>query len=217
MNGVGRYRQMMAAAVRPIPMPAPVLARPIDRIVIRYAPLLAIASPDYGEAVRYWSEVDGPVVPDDCLARDGARLVLACWTVLAKFVATGGEAAGEMFGRLVQNQQPGGALLLTTASDNPETTWYHELIILHAMTTYGLRSGSEAVLDAARRAALYHLNETQPDHATTQPWGINAFLLSAETYPLVDQLLHALMTQDPKMGADPVSSVLLADTLAGLR
>ena len=66
------------------------------------------------------------------------------------------------------------------------------------------------------RATEYHQRETQPDHASSQPWGLFAFAWNPDTRPLADQLLHAATVQHP-VGQDGVSLILLADALYCLR
>jgi hypothetical protein len=152
-------------------------------------------------------------------ASRGSEFATAAWyalTIQAAATAADQPApdAARAFSTLAAAQLPNGPFLTPTRSDNLETLWYHELVLLHALTTYALLTNSAPLLDAAKRAALYHLHETQPDHATTQPWALNAFLLSPDTYPLADQILHTLQTQNPGT-LDPTSQTLLADTLAG--
>lgn len=220
---LARYRQMIGAMIRPTPPDAPQPRRAIDQLLLRYAPLLSPTSPEHAAALESWSHVTPPAVPDSFPARDGSQLILTCWSALALFHVGNvlldtrfWEAGDRTFGRLIDRQRPSGALLETTASDNPETTWYHELILLHAATSWALyRPGCERLLPSIRRAARYHIEETQPDHATTQPWSLNAFLLSPDTHPLADQVLHTLHTQHPA-GVSGVPAVLLADTLLAL-
>ena len=126
------------------------------------------------------------------------------------------EAVPELFRRLVASQQPNGALLRTTTSDNPETHWYHELVVLHAAADYALWTGDRAVWTAIERATVFHLSETEPDHATGQPWGLPAFVRVAGAGPLADTLLHAVSAHQPA-GPTGVALLLLADTLYGLR
>ena len=156
-------------------------------------------------------------------AAGGAAAAEAAWSALALFAADratgGGEGAGlaaRFFTGLAGAQHAGGAWLSATGSDSPETLWYHELVLLHAAASYAARAEDAAVASAADRNAAYHLRETQPDHATNQPWGLFAFIRHPETRPLADQLLHSLAVQQPGR-ADGVSSILLADALYCLR
>jgi hypothetical protein len=123
----------------------------------------------------------------------------------------GGAAA--VFGQLAANQQVSGALLPADNSANPETRWYEELLLLHALASYAAMHPSSALDRAVQKAARFHLEETQPDHASAQPWGLLAFVQYAQ--PLADQVLHAMMMQYPG-GVSGVPLLLLADVLYGL-
>ena len=181
------------------------------------------------EATRAWADLLeaelGDVVWDETftLAARGANVADVAWTGLA--LHTAGKAfvrdvwvdlASDVFGKLTRAQQPSGAFLLAGASDNPETHWYHELAVLHAAASYAVQAEDRTVAAAVRRATAFHLNETQPDHATTQPFGLFAFVWNPETRSLADQLLHDVRTRRTTASPD-VASILLADALYCLR
>jgi hypothetical protein len=155
----------------------------------------------WAAAIERWSpalrEVDGPV------GREWAALALE------------GSDSVSAFQRLAAHQQPSGALLKADPSQNPEALWYDELVLLHALTAYAVRTGS-AEIQTPLRAAAYHLNETQPDHATSEPWGLLAFILNPNTHSVADQMLHTVQVLHPS-GADGVTAILLADVLDCLR
>ncbi len=184
--------------------------RPAYRPLLVYAHLLA--GMDVGESwlASLAVDVDVPLT-----AAAGAAAATAAWSALAKSI--GGEGgSGQMFARLAAEQRPNGALLVATPSDNPETHWYHELVILHATADHALWSGDASVWAAVERATMFHLNETEPDHATGQPWGLPAFVRVPGAEPLADALLHAVSAHQPG-GPSGVALLLLADTLYGLR
>jgi hypothetical protein len=210
-------------------------SRPAYRGLLCYAALHAIAASDrvllneQAAAVLRWIESlreevqSAGLTPPDLPAAKGGEAAGVAWSALAAY--RGGELlhddrlidwAGQVFHGLVACQRAEGAYLLPSRSDNPETLWYHELQIIHAMGSYALQTGEEAVLASARRAAAYHLNETQPDHATNEPWGLPAFLCDPQTHLMADQLLHTAAVQQPGR-ADGVALILLADTLYSLR
>jgi hypothetical protein len=156
-------------------------------------------------------------------AADGAQTAEAAWIALCLQIAgrlyirdAWTDLAGDFFGKLTQSQQSSGAFLSTTASDNPETAWYHELTVLHAAASFAVQAENRSAAAAVKRATAFHLNETQPDHASAQPWGLFAFLWNPPTLPLADQLLHAAQTQHPG-GVSGLTQVLLADSLQCLR
>jgi hypothetical protein len=132
--------------------------------------------------------------------------------------ALGSEHAetASLFQSVAERQQRSGALLKSDPSQNPETLWYEELVLLHALIAHAVRAGRAHLQAAALRAAEYHLNETQPDHATSEPWGLLAFILNPNTHSLADQMLHTVKVLHPH-GATGVTAILLADVLDCLR
>jgi hypothetical protein len=118
------------------------------------------------------------------------------------------------FKQLIAQQQPSGEFLLPDANVHPETRWYDELVTLHATASYAVRVPGAAIQSAVERSARYHLNEIQPDHATTEPWGLLAFIQYAPS--LADQMLHAMSMQYPQ-GITGIPLLLLADVQYGLR
>ena len=183
----------------------------------------------WDEALRSWAdlleaELTNSRIPDGPIpAARGALATESAWAALALFVAgkilvrdAWTDLASDTFGRLTRWQQPGGALLAASAGDNPETLWYHELVLLHAAASYAVQGEDRTVAEAVARGTEYHQRETQPDHATTQPWGLFAFIWNPRTRPLADQLLHAATVEHPS-AVDGVSLILLADALYCLR
>lgn len=163
--------------------------------------------------------VGGATLP---AARAGAAAE-AAWAALALFVAgrvfvrdAWTDLASDTFGRLVRAQTPEGSFSAAGPGDSPDLFWYHELILLHAAAGYAVQSEDRGVAGAVMRATDFHLGNTQPDHATNQPWGLFAFIWNPQTRPLADQMLHALGVSSPA-GAEGVSLILLADALYCLR
>lgn len=182
------------------------------------------------EALRAWcdhleAELTGLPVPAGPLpAARGAEATRFAWSALALHVAgkvfvrdAWTDLAGDAFGRLTRAQDPSGAFLTAAASDNPETLWYHELVLLHAAASYAVQAEDRTAGAAIKRATGLHLRETQPDHATSQPWALFAFVWNPAARPLADQMLHAERVRQAGAGAPGVSSLLLADALYCLR
>ncbi len=147
----------------------------------------------------------------------------AAWTALALHVAgkvyvrdAWTDLASDTFGRLTRGQQPSGAFLQASPADNPEPNAYHEFTILHAAASYAVQAEDRTLAAAVAKAAAYHVAETQPDHATEQPWALFPFIWSPPARPLADQLLHAATLSQPG-GAEGVPLMLLADALYCLR
>jgi hypothetical protein len=130
----------------------------------------------------------------------------------AKWTGAGREAVNWF----VALQRPSGAWLTATPSDNPETHWFDELVILHALANAWAATGDAEIGGAVERNAMWHLAETQPDHATNQPWGLAAFILVPAANSLADQMLHTAMIREADRNAG-LTWLLLADTLYSLR
>ena len=120
--------------------------------------------------------------------------------------------AADVFTRLASGQRPDGSFLAPDPSSGPETQGYDELVVLHAAASYAAQSADAGLKSAVLRAAEYHQNETQPDHATAQPWAVFAFVWNPTTRPTADQILHAATVQHPR-GLDGFSLMLLGDAL----
>ena len=148
-------------------------------------------------------------------ADDGAGAAADAWDDLAELAwcrAAGRTGDCDSIRRVIASQDDRGTFLRFdgNAGDNPEPWWYHELVLLHAVSSYALLTSDAAALHSAKRAAAFHHAETQPDHATGQPWGVHAFLLDLETSPTADLLLLAAGVNGAG-GLSAVSRILLAD------
>jgi hypothetical protein len=151
----------------------------------------------------------------------GAQAAEVCWCALALHVAgkvfirdAWTDLAGDVFGRLVKRQRHSGAFLEAESSDNPETWGFAELAILHAAASYAVQAEDRAAAAAVARAGAFHLAETQPDHATNQPWALFAFIWNPKTRGLADQVLHAAQAAGSESA---ITLMLLADALYCLR
>lgn len=177
--------------------------------IVKTATLRGISTPP---AVHVALEA---TIPDVAFsAATGEQSAAAAWTALGQ-LAAGCVSAAEFFRRMASRQQPGGAWLSTTPSDNIETLGYDELVLLHATQTAADLLGTPGFDDAIAANARYQLAQLQPDHATTQPWAIAAFARHPDTRPLAESLLHNTVVQQPA-GLNGLPVVLLADALYGL-
>lgn len=145
-----------------------------------------------------------------------AAVVDGSWATLALRACGDADDRPWAFAGVLAAQLSSGAFFRTHASVNPEPYWYHELVLLHAVAAHAALTGDAVAMAAAARNAEYHLNETQPDHATNEPWGLLAFILNPNTHTLADQLLHNVRVIHPH-GAQGVTAILLADVLDCLR
>jgi hypothetical protein len=179
------------------------------------------------EALRLWADLLEARLEEISLpghaasAAAGSAVAEACWIALTLHAAgmelardAWKDLAADVFGRLPHWQQPNGQFLTANASDQPETLAYHELVILHAAASYAAQSQSRPLSAAVAAATVYHQQQTQPDHATSQPWGVFAFAWNRPTRPLADALLHAAAIQAAPLSATGgVGLMLLADAL----
>ena len=186
-----------------------------DQDVADYLPYLAAGHPPLGapRPLRRPEVLEWP--PAVGIAADAAADVAAdLWDALATWRSQSltGETVRvpEILAHVVAAQRPDGAYFRFDAGDNPEPWWYHELVALHAVTSFELLSGGRMRLPGARHAAAFHHAETQPDHATGQPWAVHAFLLDLDTTPTADLLLLAAGVNGAG-GLSAVSRILLAD------
>jgi hypothetical protein len=149
----------------------------------------------------------------------GAAATDAAWMALALQVAgkiyirdAWTDLASDLFGKLARSQHSSGAFLTASNSDNPETHAYHELLLLHAAAAYAVQTEDRPLAAAVARNTQFHLTQTQPDHATNQPWALFAFIWNPATRTLADGLLHAAATTQSAL-----TFILLADALYSLR
>ncbi|MGF1633872.1 MAG: hypothetical protein ACFCVE_08500 [Phycisphaerae bacterium] len=162
------------------------------------------AAPDDGRLPGWLEHVwqtraEGVLAPAGTPAAVGEQAVAQVWDALVLGVAADRLGrddyrvhAADVFARLVSGQTDAGPFLTFDGRDNPEPWWAQELTILQALTSYAVRTNDDKAYDAAMRNAEYHLYETQPDHATAQPWGINGFVLSDSARPMADQLMLSM-------------------------
>jgi len=211
--------------------------RPIYRPLLIYAWLSAFSlryedlpREEFGrweEALRSWSDLLEAELGDigwdesSAWAARGSSASEACWIALALHRAgkvyvrdVWVDLASDLFGKLTKAQQPSGAFLQVSAADNPEARWYDELAILHAAAAYAALAEDRTVAGAVKKNSEFHLRETQPDHATAQPFGLFAFIWNSETRSLADAMLnHVAMRTE----TDGVSQILLADVMQSLK
>jgi hypothetical protein len=190
---------------------------------------------DFGrweEGLRPWcdlleAELGGIDWPANGMpAARGASATESAWTALALFVAgkvfirdAWTDLASDTFGKLVRSQKSqssAGPFLRATSEDNPDSHWYHELVLLHAAASYAVQAEDRTVATAVALNTNYHMAQTQPDHATNLPWAVFPFIWNPQTRPLADTILHASQMQDPQ-NESVLSLMLLADALYCLR
>lgn len=73
----------------------------------------------------------------------------------------------------------GGALMPWLRETGVESWTETELGVMHALVWHGIAGRSKAVLERAFRAAVWMLDNLQPDNATNHPWAAHLFIAIA--------------------------------------
>ena len=99
---------------------------------------------------------------------------------------------------------------------------YDELVTIHAAYNSAKLADDKAMLERVRRAVRWHVENTQPDNTTNEPWALAAFAALDETGTFAEQQLHdaiAWLQNSPPLphGRLPVAVGLLADAAMTLQ
>ena len=82
-----------------------------------------------------------------------------------------------------RNEQAGG-------EESLDAWTYRELCGLHALANLAIARRNQTWAKRVEQIALYHLENTQPDNTTNQPWALFAFLWSPQTRSFGEQQMH---------------------------
>jgi hypothetical protein len=115
--------------------------------------------------------------------------------------------------QVVSRPGAGGSLHARQPRESLDAWTYRELAGLHALANLALLRRSAPWSRRVEQVALYHLENTQPDNTTNQPWGVFAFLWSSQTRSFAEQQLHDATTN---AAGDVIAALLLADAAASL-
>ena len=208
-----RWRQLLDSPGEPADAAASrhTLATATGRPLLVAAVGAAVASDVAGRPV------DGPPrwtlrPPSRLPAAEG--LVVAADVWLAYVDSLNGDAAAEAWLRQMIDALAPTALVFT-ADDNPEPWWQAEMIILHALHSFALRSRDRDLVDKTLACADFHLREIQPDHATNEPWAVHAYASHFDGNVTAETLWHAAYIQHG--GAPgPVARLLAREASASL-
>lgn len=90
---------------------------------------------------------------------------------------------------------------------------YRELSGLHALANLALHADRADWWAAVDRIVDFHMEHTQPDYTTYEPWAVHAFLRRAATRVFAEQQLHDTQTNLHITGPDAalLPALLLAD------
>ncbi|WP_428389315.1 hypothetical protein [Mucisphaera sp.] len=102
--------------------------------------------------------------------------------------------------------------------DSPDEWTYRELVGLHGLMTLARIKADPKLADQAARVALHHVEHTQPDYTTYQPWALYWFIRWQPTATFGEQQLHDVATHLAVEGPPGalVPALLLADALIDL-
>lgn len=147
-------------------------------------------------------------------ARDAADPRLAVWR---RLIAQQHGIIGQAEDLPLATDQP--APLVPLDHDALIDAWtYRELVGLHGLHLCALFEPEAGHAIRAEQAALYHLDHTQPDYTTYQPWGLAAFASHPPTSVFAEQQLHDAATHlsIAGPGGAVLPALLLADAAARL-
>src|SRR5690606_33037121 len=97
-------------------------------------------------------------------------------------------------------------------NESPDTWTYRELTGLHALANLALLRRNTAWARRVKEIAGYHLEHTQPDFTTYEPWALFAFGWTPATSDFAQQQLHDVQTHLASGGVDlTAAALLLAD------
>lgn len=170
--------------------------------------------PPYHGIARFVTAGKPSPLPSQIDALHGLDVSRAVWRSIGDLQSDPNSCV-QLLEQVAAVQSTTGRILPATSDDHPESVWYFELQLTHAFATAGLLLKHEPFIAVASRASTFILNEIQPDHATNRPWALNAFLLSQDTIPLADWILHST-TVHLTTAPDPIALLLLEDCLYSL-
>lgn len=100
----------------------------------------------------------------------------------------------QLWTRAFRRQSPAGHLHPLTPDTLLDSFVYDELCAIHAAYPIAQSMGDPAMLEQVRRAVRWHVENTQPDNTTHEPWALAAFAALDETGTFAEQQLHDAVT-----------------------
>lgn len=122
-------------------------------------------------------------------------------------------------GELLAKPGSDGSLHIHDPADSLDAWTYRELVGLHALFHLANLLEDDVLKKRCSEIAQYHLDNTQPDNTTNQPWGIAAFLAGATTASMGIQQMHDATAQgssSQSQNVGLVAAMLFADAAAVL-
>lgn len=122
------------------------------------------------------------------------------------------EVVDSIVHRVISRPGEQGSLHPRDEDESLDAWTYRELYGLHALANLALLRRNRAWSARVEEVAMHHLENTQPDNTTNEPWALFAFLWSAQTRSFAEQQIHDATTQ----GVGPVAAMLMADAANSL-
>jgi hypothetical protein len=121
--------------------------------------------------------------------------------------------------RITQRHQTARCLHPHQPDDLLDAWTYRELSALHALFHLAVMEDRPDWRQRAHAVAMFHLEHTQPDYTTYQPWALAAFVDQSATRTFADQQLHDAQTHLHLQGSSGavMIALLLADAAFTLR
>jgi hypothetical protein len=119
-------------------------------------------------------------------------------------------------GVIVRRRGRRGALHPMIDGESLDAWTYRELCALHALANVALARWDQVWTRRVAEIAAYHLENTQPDHTTTQPWALFAFVWTPNTRSLGEQQINDLQVQSAAGPGAPGPAPDSGGVMAGL-
>lgn len=123
---------------------------------------------------------------------------------------------------VVRRPGPEGSLHPRLAEQSLDAWTYRELTGLHALAGLALLRRNQGWARRVEEVAMHHVENTQPDNTTNQPWALFGFAWSMNTRSFADQQIHDATAHAAAWGSHhastvgPLAGMLLADAADAL-
>jgi hypothetical protein len=129
-----------------------------------------------------------------------------------------GEAAASevVWRQILTRQHAAGPFHAVTSESSLDAFIYEEFAALHALANLVTVTRDARLLLALRRIARYHVENTQLDNVSHQPWALAAFAIFPKTLSMAEQIEHdCRVFWDSKRagGVSAIAFLLLQDAI----
>jgi hypothetical protein len=171
--------------------------------------------------LRYLIEILELMIGSPQAEADPAFFACICYAIASGIQAGVGQRdAQSLIHRLTPHISPTGWLCISHSADvelQPDLLSYREIIVLHCVYSTARLLGHAPLITRAHQVALMHMEFTQTDYFTNQPWGLACFLSTPETIMLGEQQLNdcsIIASQQALLPGHPpgaINALILAD------